>query len=92
MKGFELAQSQYDNLLPRDYYEHDDGREEWESNLEIVDLLTSEEIDEALWAYLQDQPWFRSRLDEKWEEYRQACRQQDREDAAAARAEDRWAA
>ena len=92
MKGLELAQLQYDNLLPRDYFVDDTGREEWESDLDITDLLTTEEIDEALWTYLSDQPWFQARLDEKWEEYRQACRQQDEEDAAADRAADRWAA
>ena len=94
MKGFELAQSQYDNMLPPSYYADDDadGRVEWEESLDILDLLTDDEINESLWTYLSDQPWFQARLDEKWEDYKQACRQQDREDAAADRAADRWAA
>jgi hypothetical protein len=89
--SFNAAQRAWDNRSdPR--LEDDDSseRESWESDLDIFDLLTSDEIDEALWAHLSTQPWFQERLDERWESYKDDCRRQDAEDAAASRAEDSY--
>lgn len=69
MKGFDAAQRAYDNMVPPGYDDDGSEREEWEGDLDLLDIFTVSEMKEIIWEHFHDEPWFKKRLDEAWAEY-----------------------
>ena len=90
--AFAAAQSAYDNALPPSYFDTSDvGRDDWESTLELTELLDGEVIEQLLWE-IADKPYIRDKIDAAWADHLSAMKEQaDIERAEAmAEARDYW--
>jgi hypothetical protein len=89
MNAFDRAQVAYDNALPPSYSDTSDvGRDDWESTLELTELLDNEVIEQLLWEQA-DQPYLRKKIDEAWIKHLEAQKEQADIERAEALAEAR---
>lgn len=68
---FDAAQRAYDNQS--DPKLEDDGteREEWEQDIDLLDILDGEVINQLLWDYAAEDSLFKRKLDEAFEKYQE---------------------
>jgi hypothetical protein len=68
---FDSAQRAYDNQS--DPRLEDDGteREEWEQDIDLLDILDGEVINQLLWDYASEDSLFKRILDAAFEKYRE---------------------
>lgn len=80
--NFDSAQRAYDNLS--DPKLEDDGteRENWEADIDLVELLDGEVINQLLWDYAKEDSLFKRILDDAWEKYLEKQKQDAYDEAA----------
>jgi hypothetical protein len=69
MKGFDSAQRAYDNQS--DPRLEDDGseREQWEAEVDLIEVLGEEITNQLLWDYAAEDSLFKRMLDNAWDRH-----------------------